>query len=485
MLSVANPQAVIQSKLNLFFSTKLLSSIGVLSLLGLFWFFPTPEGLTPQTWHLFALFLTTIVAIVANLLPMGAICILSLALCCSTNTLTIKQALSGFSSHIIWLIVFAFLLARGFIKTGLGARIAYHFVLRMGKSVRGLAYGLIATEFLLAPFTPSNTARGAGIVYPIVSALSEEYKSTPKLGTERKLGSYLMKLAYQTNVITSAMFLTAMAGNPLIASLAAKIGVEMSWATWALAAFVPGLVNLLLLPLILQFLYPPELKQTPEAPQFAYQKLQAMGSLSKDEWIMLFTFGLLLSLWVLGSFLNIDATVAALIGLAILLATNVLNWDDILKEQNAWHSFIWLATLLTLSNFLTEFGMVTWFSIHVQAWVGSLHWITALSIIALLYFYTHYAFASITAHISSMYSALVMVAISVGAPPFMTALLMAFLSSLCAGITHYGTGSAPVYFGSQYITLKEWWRVGGMLSVINITIWVSVGLFWWKVIGVW
>jgi len=464
---------------------KISPLIWIAGLLLSLWFLPVPAGLDLKTWHLFAIFITTIIGIITNALPMGALTLVALTTACITHTLTIKQALSGFSSATIWLILTAFLLARGFIKTGLGARIAYYFVLNMGKSTLGLAYGLISTEFLLAPFTPSNTARGAGIIYPIVTALAEEYKSTPKQGTERKLGSYLMKLAYQANVVTSAMFLTATAGNPLIVSLAAKLGVELNWTSWALAAIVPGLVNIALLPLIIRLLYPPEIVQTPKAPQFAAQKLTEMGPLRKEEWIMLGTFALLLMLWVFGNLLNIDPTVAALVGLSILLVSNVLSWDDILKEHNAWHTFIWLTALLTMSNYLTEFGMMSWFSTHMQSWVNTLPWVIALSVISLIYFYSHYIFASITAHISSLFGAFAVVAIAAGAPPTLVVLSLAFLSSLCAGITHYGTGTAPIYFGSQYVSLKEWWRIGGIVSLANIAIWASVGAVWWKLLGLW
>lgn len=455
------------------------------ALLSILWFVPPPTGLTLQAWHLFAVFLSTIVGIIINALPMGALALLALAFCTITQTLTIKQGLSTFSSHIVWLILCAFLLARGFIKTGLGARIAYYFILNMGKSTLGLAYGLIASEFLLAPFTPSNSARGAGIIYPIVSSLADEYKSHPKEGTERKIGAYLMTLAYQANVITSAMFLTATAGNPLISSFAAKLGVELTWTSWALAALVPGILSLLILPLILFYFYPPEIKQTPEAPQVARQKLAEMGKLKFSEWIMLGTFSLLLVLWVFGSTLGVDATVAALVGLAILLSTNVLTFDDILKENNAWHTFVWLSVLLTLSNFLNEFGMMTWFGEHMQNWVGSFEWIAALGLISLIYFYTHYAFASMTAHISSMFSAFALVAIAAGAPPMLSVLFLAFFSSLCAGITHYGTGTAPVYYGSGYVTIRDWWRLGGILSLTNIVIWATAGALWWKMLGFW
>lgn len=464
---------------------KLNPTIGLAIFFGIFWFVPTPDGLDLQTWHLFTIFITTVLAVMFKCLPMGALCILAISACTITQTLTLEQSLSSFNSSIVWLTFIAFLLARGFIKTGLGARIAYCFVKTMGKSTLGLGYGLASTELLLAPFTPSNTARGAGIVYPIVTALNQEYGSTAEQGTESNIASYLLKLCYQANVITSAMFLTAMAGNPLTAAFASELGVDISWMQWCKAAIVPGLVNLALLPLLLYKLYPPKVTNTPEAPQFARDKLKEMGPLKKQEWIMLGTFGLLLTLWITGEYLDINPTSAAFLGLGILLSTGVLHWEDILKEHNAWHTFIWLATFLMMSTYLSEFGMVNWCSEHVQSLVSPLHWISSLTIIGLLYFYSHYLFASISAHISSMYSAFALIAINAGAPPFFSVMLLAIMSSLCAGITHYGTGTAPVYFSANCITVKDWWRIGGIVSIFNIVIWVLVGSVWWKALGLW
>lgn len=447
------------------------------------WFSPTPNGLSTQAWHLFAIFVSTIVAIIAKPLPMGSLAIVSITLCTITNTLTLPQALSSYSSKVVWLVVIAFLLARGFIKTGLGARIAYYFVLLLGKSTIGLSYGLIAAETFLAPFIPSNTARGAGIIYPIVSSLTREYDSNPSNNTERRIGSYLIKLCFQANVITSGMFMTAMAANPLACSLAAKVGIDISWLDWAKAAFIPGLVCLLLLPWVIFFLYPPEIKKTPEAPRFARKKLNDMGPLKMNEWFMLITFCLLLFLWVFGKALAIHATTAAFCGLAILLLTGVLSWDDILNEKNAWNTFIWLATLLTMSNYLAEFGMIEWFSQHIQESVGSFNWLIALSLVALVYFYSHYLFASMTAHVSSMFSAFIVVALMAGAPPMVAAITLGVFSSLCGGLTHYGTGTAPVYFGTNYVPIRDWWRVGGLLSITNLVIWSIAAAIWWKMIN--
>lgn len=86
-------------------------------------------------------------------------------------------------------------------------------------------------------------------------------------GTEKKLGAYLMKTCFQTTTISSAMFITAMAANPLAVDLARDaLGTTISWGTWALAGLVPGLICLVATPLILYVLYPPEVKDTPDAP---------------------------------------------------------------------------------------------------------------------------------------------------------------------------------------------------------------------------
>ena len=465
---------------------KLNPSVVLLALFIVLWFLvPIPEGITTQGWHLFVIFILTILGLMIKPLPMGAMAFTAMAVVIATKTLTLKVALSSFSSSIVWLIISAFLLARGFIKTGLGARIAYYFVSLLGKNTLGLAYGLTAAELIFAPLMPSNTARGAGIIYPIIDALNKDNGSTPEPGKRRILGSYLIKLLYQINVLTSAMFLTATAGNPLIVSIALGQGVEISWGTWAIACIVPGLVSLLVLPVLLYFVYPPTLKDTPEAPKFAREKLKNLGVLSSGEIIMVLVFALLLVLWVFGDKFGIDATSAAIIGLTILLVTGVLQWDDIVSEKRAWNTFIWMAVLIMLSDQLSKLGITGWFGDELQRSVSTLSWQTVFILVSVIYFYAHYFFASMTAHISAMYGTFLVVAINAGAPPMVIALFLGAGSSLSAGLTNFGTGTAPVYFGTNYVTTAEWFRVGFIVSVVNLLIWSVVGGVWWKVLGYW
>jgi DASS family divalent anion:Na+ symporter len=450
------------------------------------WFIPPPSGVQPRAWHLLAIFVATIVGIITKPLPMGAIALFGIAATVLSGTLTINQALSGFGNSTIWLIVVAFFISRGFIKTGLGSRIAYLFMAALGKKTLGLSYGLIATDLVLSPAIPSNTARSGGIVFPLVLASAKAYGSEPDDGTARKIGAFLMQAAFQGNVVTSAMFMTAMAANPLAAKLAAGMHIDVSWGAWALAAAVPGVTSLVVIPLILYKVYPPEIKETPGASQFAKQKLAEMGKMHREEWVMLGVFFLLLLLWIFGDQLaRIDSATTALFGLSILLITGVLTWKDVLNEQGAWDTLVWFAALVMMASFLNELGLIPWFTKSAQGMVGGINWGIAFPVLGLVYFYSHYLFASQTAHVSSMYAAFLSVSVAVGTPSLLAALVLGFLSNLFSSLTHYGSGPAPVLFGSGYVELGTWWKLGALISIINILIWLIVGGLWWKLLGLW
>jgi len=449
------------------------------------WFIPAPEDVKIEAWHLFAIFVATIVGIIFQPLPMGAIAMIGIVMTALTGTLSIADALSGFGNHVIWLIVSAFMLSRGFIKTGLGARIAYRFMSLLGKNSLGLAYGFVATDLVLSPAIPSNTARSGGVIFPILRSTARVYDSDPEQGTARKIGAFLMKTSFQAQIITSAMFMTAMAANPLCVELAQQLGVHITWTGWALAASLPGMLSLLIVPWLIYRLYPPEIRHTTEAAQLARQKLTEMGRMKTSEWIMLWTFILLLLLWIFGGMLNVHGTTAALAGLGILLISGVLTWEDILKEQGAWNTLVWFAALVMMASFLNKLGLIPWFSQTMSDMVKGIDWILAFVILILVYFYSHYFFASNTAHVSSMYAPFLAVAIAVGTPAVLAALVLAFFSNLFSSMTHYGTGPSPVFFGAGYVELGTWWKLGFLVSVVNIVIWVGIGGLWWKVLGLW
>ena len=470
---------------------------------GLFWFvIAPPTGVDINAWRLLGIFIGTIVAIIGKALPIGGAAMIGILLVGITQVTNpgnpskaMGDALSGYSNTLIWLIGISFFISRGFIKTGLGARVAYHFVKMFGKKTLGISYGLSFAELVLSPVMPSNTARGGGVMYPINRSISESMGSKPDESTRLKLGAFLTLVAYQVNIITSAMFITATAPNPLVTSGMRDVAkIDVSWGQWALAAFVPGLLALLIIPWVIYKIYPPEIKETPNASAYAKQKLQEMGAMKTEEWIMVGVFVLLLLIWagvphLISShpLFDIDPTAGAFVGLAVLLFSGVLTWDDLLKEKGAWDTVTWFASLVMMATFLNKLGIIAWFSQMVQGSISTmgLGWVEASAILTLIYVYIHYFFASNTAHISALFASFFSVGVALGAPPLMFGLFLGFASSLCASITHYGTGSAPVLFGSGYVTMGEWWKWGFIVSVLNLVIWAIACAGWWKILGYW
>lgn len=467
------------------------------------WFvIPVPAGVTPQAWHLLAMFVGVIAAIIGKAMPIGALSIIAIMLVAITGVTSekpadaMKDALSSFSSPLIWLIGVAIMISRGILKTGLGARIGYLFIAVWGKKTLGIGYSLALSELLLAPVTPSNTARGGGIIHPVMKAIASSYDSDPEKGTQNRMGKYLALVNYHSNPITSAMFITATAPNPLVVNLVAEATgsqIHLTWGTWALAMLLPGLAAMVLMPLVLYFIFPPEVKETPNAAQFAKERLSEMGSMSRGEKIMLAVFAVLLVLWagipamIFGKAATVDATTTAFIGLSLLLLSGVLTWDDVLKEKGAWDTVTWFAALVMMATFLNKLGLITWFSGALESSIAhlGLGWMGACALLLLAYMYAHYMFASTTAHITAMFGAFYAAGLALGAPPMFFALMMAAASSIMMTLTHYATGTSPVIFGSGYTTLGEWWKAGFIMSVINIVIFVAVGSIWWSILGYW
>ncbi|XP_073050801.1 dicarboxylate transporter 1, chloroplastic-like [Primulina eburnea] len=452
------------------------------------WFLPPPSGVSRIAWQLLSIFLATIVGIITQPLPLGAVALMGLGASVLTKTLTFAAAFSAFGDPIPWLIALAFFFARGFIKTGLGNRIAYQFVSLFGSSSLGLGYSLVFSEALLAPAIPSVSARAGGIFLPLVKSLCVACGSNVGDGTENKLGSWLMLTCFQTSVISSSMFLTAMAANPLAANLTAStINMSIGWMDWAKAAIVPGLVSLIVVPMVLYLIYPPTVKSSPDAPKLAKERLEKMGPMTKNEIIMAGTLLLTVGLWVFGSKLNVDAVTAAILGLSVLLITGVVTWKECLAESVAWDTLTWFAALIAMAGYLNKYGLISWFSQTVVKFVGGLglSWQLSFGILILLYFYSHYFFASGAAHIGAMFTAFLSVATALGTPPYLGAIVLSVLSNLMGGITHYGIGSAPVFYGAGYVPLAKWWGYGFLISVVNLVIWLGVGGAWWKFIGLW
>jgi DASS family divalent anion:Na+ symporter len=446
---------------------------------------PKPAAVKPEGWRLTGIFLATIAGSIIQPIAGGALVLLAITLASIFGGLTISQALAGYADPTVWLVMAAFFISRSLINTGLARRIALFFVRLFGRSSLGVSYALSLSDMMLASIIPSNGARSGGVTLPVVRSIAGLYGSEPG-PTAGLLGSFLMSSVYQGVVIGSAMFFTGQASNALAAQMAGQMfGYQVTWASWFLAGLVPGLCSMAVIPWIVLKINRPEIMRTPEAAQFARDQLRDMGRLKRSEKILALVFIGVCGLWVTSAWHGIDVTVTALCGAAALLIMGVLDWDDVKGERAGWDIFVWYGGLLRLGKALNDTGVTTEFAKGVANAFSGASWMALLAVALLVYFYAHYAFASITAHMLAMFPAFVAVLAAKGAPMGLVVYSFACFANLAAGLTHYGTTPAPMFYAHGYVPMRKWWTVGLAASIVNIAIWSGIGFVWWKVLRIW
>ncbi|MEZ2414457.1 DASS family sodium-coupled anion symporter [Muriicola sp. E247] len=444
---------------------------GITLILGIvIWNLPIPWDLSPDSWYLFTIFFTAIIGVLLEALSIFTASILALVAVVLLRVLPAERAFSGFSESFILLILAAFLVAKGVIKSGLGRRIAFLLIRRFGKSTLNLGYCIVATDTLLGPAIPSNTAR-SGILYPIAHALSLDTGSLPTPEGRRKTGSYLMMTAISGHTISSALWFTGMAANPVGAGIAAQFGVNMNFGNWFIVASVPCFIALVAIPYILYKIFPPEDKYTPEAPEMAAKALQKMGPMSSKEWIMGATFFGMILLWALSPVLNINLAIVAFLGLSILILANVYTLEDIRQGAgDALETYIWFAILYMMSTSLNDMGFMKTLGAQLATYISGYSWVTVYILLTVLYVLIHYLFVSQTAHLLALYAVFLQVAVNAGVPAALMAFMLSFATNYFAVMTPQASSSNVLFAGSGFLPSEDIYKHGAVITVLNTAI---------------
>ena len=441
------------------------------------WFSPVPEGLVREAWHLFGLFLAAIVSVVIGAFPILTASVLALAAAVLTGTLAPAKAYSGFANATILLIVVAFLVARAVVKCGLGERLGHLVVSLFGRSTLGLGYSIFLVDGVIAPAFPSNTAR-SGVLYPLALSVAEAAGASRDNPGRRRLGSFLMFSGMASLTVSSALWLTAMAANPLGCEIARGYGLEIGFGSWLVASSVPTLAAMALLPLFLYRLIKPEVTATPEAPHAARRALAAMGPLRRDEKIVAATFVGMVALWASAATLGLDSTAIAFLGLGVLLTTGVLTLDDIAKEGDVLATFIWFAVLFTLSGQLNELGFMSYLGERLAGGLGGLSPVVTGLVLVVAYVLLHYLFVSQTAHLLALFGVFLDVGVKLGVPVAPLAFLLLFATNFFSANTPQGSSANLLFAGSGYLTQAELYKLGALTTAFNLFVYLVVGLPW-------
>jgi len=461
---------------------------------------PVPAGLNANQWHYFAIFAAVIAGLILESMPVGAIGLIGLTLAGISGYVehdpnkALRWMLGGFSESTVWLIVGAFVFSIGYRKSGLGRRLALLLVKGLGRRTLGLGYAVAFADLVLAPATPSNTARSGGTIYPIVSNIPRIYGSEPG-PTAGKIGTYVMWTAFATTAVTSSLFLTALAPNGAALSIAKKIAsVEVTWSQWFIGFAPLGIPLLLLVPLLGYFICRPEIKESPEIVEWSKGELAKMGPPSRQEWIMAALVLLAMFLWICGSNPNISVpffgsnfinpTMVVFVVISLMLLTGVIDFADIVAEKAAWEVFFYFTSLLTLSSGLNEIGFIKWVAEGYAKPLAGLSPTMGLILLVTFFFWVHYFFSSITSHTAAILPVVLAVGGSIpGLPIPVLTLLCIYSLGLMGVISPYATGPAPMYYGSGYIGKGDFWKFGLIFGLIYFAGLLIIVLPWLQVIG--
>jgi citrate:succinate antiporter/L-tartrate/succinate antiporter len=443
---------------------------------------PKPSGLTLAGWRYHALFVAVVAALILEPLPAPVTGLIGVTLAAGLGYISpdpaesIRWALSGFSDPTVWLIFGALVISVGYEKTGLGRRIALSLVRTMGRRTVGLGYAVMLADLLLAPFTPSNTGRSAGVIYPIVRGIPSLYGSHPG-PTSRRIGGYLLWTAFASTAVTSSLFLTALAPNLLaVAIIRRETGIDITWTRWFLGILPIGVLLIAPLPLLVRLIYPPEIRTSVEIPAWADAELHTMGKPTAKEGMMAGLVILALCLWVLGSD-RINATTVVLAVVSLMVLGRVVDWADVVGNHRAWDTLLYFATLLTLADGLNRTGVIAWAAGGVSSVLKGFPPLMIMAALVTFFFLVHYLFASLTAHTTAVLPALLATGVAVpGMPVGVFAMLLAYSIGMMGVITPYATGPAPVYFGSGYIPRKDFWILGLVFGLIFLGTLLMIGV---------
>ena len=441
------------------------------------WFVPAPDGLGLDAWRLFALFAVAIMSVVVNAFPILTASVFAVAAAVLTNLLPAEKAYAGFANGTILLIVLAFLVARSVVKCGLGTRIGHLMVSLFGRSALGLSYSIFLVDTIIAPAFPSNTAR-SGVIFPMAFSLADAAGARPGDDTRQRLGAFLMFSGIVSLSLSSALWLTAMAANPLGAEIARGFGVNIGFGSWLIASSVPTLAGIALMPLLLRWLIGPEVNATPDAPAAARLALNALGPLRRDEKIVLASFIGMVVLWGSAATLGLDSTAIAFLGFGVLLASGVLTLEDIAKEGDVLATFIWFAVLFTLSSQLNELGFMGYLGQQIAGSLTGVSPLFAALVLIIAYVVLHYMFVSQTAHLLALFGVFLDVGVKLGVPATPLAFQLLFATNYFSAITPQGSSANLLFAGSGLLSQRDMYRLGGYSTAFCMLVYLVLGIPW-------
>jgi divalent anion:Na+ symporter, DASS family len=446
-------------------------------------FLQTP-GLAPEGKAALFVFFWCIVLWIIRPIPEYLTSIVGAAILLLLKKSVPADILGGFADPTWWMIVFASFLGASILGTGLGRRLAYTILNKLGTSVLKVMYATTMTNNILAPFTPSNTARGA-IVYGVTEGINDA------LGFKKgeKQGDHTISLANMYITATNSnMFLTALGGNAIFVSLIMKFtGHGVSWNQWFVAAFVPMLPAVLLLPYIIYKLFPPAINEVPMGKEFFAEKLASLGAMTRAEKSTLVIMLLTLLMWATEWLHHIPSTTTAfLMGIALLLpGIGAVNWKQIEKDI-PWPTLLWLGFAMSLAGVVNKTKGFQWLvdqGLASAPWMKSIGFTGFMLVIIIVVIFAHILFSGMNAMGMIVIPVVMSLAKARGFDPYVAGLAAALAVGTGGFFLPFNSAPNLLFYSSGRYEISDHLK-GALPLAILLVLCLMLGLFvWWPLIG--
>lgn len=200
--------------------------------------------------------------------------------------------------------------------------------------------------------------------------------------------------------------------------------------------------------------------------------------MNKHEIITLIVFVVMVVAWALPSSLNIARTAVAFLGLGILIISDVFTLSDIKKEGEALSTFIWFAILYTLSSYLNKLGFMGYIGQLLSEHLSGLSWPVVYTILITSYVLIHYLFVSQSAQLLALYGVFLSAGIATGVPPTLLALMLLFATNFFSVLTPQASSCNVLFAGSGYFKVDIVYKLGGLVTLLNLLIFLIFGTLW-------
>jgi DASS family divalent anion:Na+ symporter len=275
------------------------------------------------------------------------------------------------------------------------------------------------------------------------------------------------------SAICSATFATGMVSNALILDIMANANLGITWITWFKFTVLPCVILLLLLPFVVRFTCNPKVRDLSVIQKQAVANYASLGAITDREKFIIAVFGLMLSMWVFSDSIGVPIMITTLIGISIFLVTGIVTPKDILSCSSTFNSVITLGILISFVNNLIGSGVIDWFTGTITGVVDGLGKWPSFSVLAIIYFFSHYFFSGESSRIVALYASFLVTGFGLGIDKIAVAMTLAVFSSMSNVLTHYTSPVSVLMFSSGYISTKRWASCGLVLAAFIMAIWLS------------